>query len=51
MTKYRYSGESGKFSKATVKELKQHLRMIGYKGISKLRTRMNMIDALEQFLS
>ena len=48
--KMKYSGQTGNFARATVKEMKEQIRMIGIKNRSKLRTRVQMIDALESFL-
>jgi hypothetical protein len=51
MGKLRYSGVSGNFRDSTVKELKIYVQKIGIKNRSKLKTRFQLIDAIEKFLN
>lgn len=51
MRKLRYSGNSGNFRDSTVKELKDYVQKIGIKNRSKLKTRFQLIDAIEKFLN
>jgi hypothetical protein len=51
MGKLRYSGNTGNFGDSTLKELKEYAMMIGIKNRSKLKTRYQLIEAIERFLS
>lgn len=45
--KLRYSGDTNQFSNYTVKQLKEIAKEIGMKNISKLKTRFQLIEAIE----
>lgn len=51
MPKLRYSGDTGHFANATVKELKDYAKKIGIKNRSKFKTRFQLIEAIEGFLN
>lgn len=49
MTKLRYSGQTNKYPKHTVKQLKEIATKLGIKNLSKL-TRTQLIDAIESVM-
>jgi hypothetical protein len=48
MGKLRYSGASGKYSKLTLKQLKDLLKLHNIPGRSKMTRRYTIINALEE---
>lgn len=51
MPKLRYSGNSNQFAKLTVKELRDITKQLGIKNRSDLKTRFQLIQAIENVLS